>query len=142
MDLFFKVSGLAISFAGFLIIIYQLTHLDKSLKSSARGSIYDMASRIKEVFLERPHLRKYFFEGVEISPGDQHYDEVMAVADYYCLYLEQITTQKNNIDKSEQESWIKYAHDVYHGSPALQSYLEGKRDWYSSKFWVVMEKAG
>ena len=53
-----------------------------------------MASRIKEVFLTRPQLRKYFFGNVAIARSDIHFDEVMAIADYYCLYLEQIATQQ------------------------------------------------
>ncbi|WP_420598736.1 hypothetical protein [Neptuniibacter sp.] len=139
MDIFFKASGLVVSVAGFIVIIIQLTNLDRSLKSSARGSIYDMASRIKEVFLSKPHLRKYFFDGIEISPEEELYDEVMSVADYYCLYLEQITTQKENIDNEERDSWLKYAHDIYHNSPVLREYLKDKRDWYSKKFWLVLE---
>lgn len=139
MDLFFKTASLIISLAGFIIIILQLTNLDKNLKSSARGSIYDMSSRIKEVFLTKPHLRKYFFEGVDISSNDPLYDEVMAVADYYCLYLEQITTQKDNIAKEERSSWLRYAHDIYHQSPVIQQYLKDKKNWYSSRFWRVVE---
>ncbi len=139
MQVAIEVSGLIISFAGFLVVIIQLFKLDKSLRSSARGSIYDMASRIKEVFLSKPHLREYFFEGVAISRDHEHYSEAVAVADYYCLYLEQITTQKTNLDKSERDSWLKYAHDIYHSSPILKEYLEDKKEWYSRKFWDVIE---
>jgi hypothetical protein len=133
------VLGVTISLGGFLLVVVQLFKLDKSMKSSARGSIYDMASRIKEVFLSKPHLRPYFFEGEPISQGDANYQEAVAVADYYCLYLEQITTQKNSIDETERASWLKYAHDIYHDSPLLQEFLKDKRKWYSQKFWEVLE---
>ena len=76
---------------------------------------------------------------MEISPEDALYDEVMSVADYYCLYLEQITTQKENIGQEERASWMKYAHDIYHNSPVLRDYLKDKRHWYSNKFWEVIE---
>lgn len=139
MELLFKISGLVISIAGFVIVIFQLANLDQSLKSSARGSIYDMASRIKEVFLAKPYLRKYFHDGVGISREDSLYDEVVAMADYFCLYLEQITTQKANIDEEERQSWLKYAHDIYHNSPVIQEYIKDKGDWYSKKFWSVIK---
>lgn len=132
------VIGTALSIAGFIAVIIQLVKVDHSLKCTARGNIYDMASRIKEVFLNKPHLRPYFFDGEEISSAHPHYNEALSVADYYCLYLEQITTQKDNIDDSERRSWLKYAHDIYHGSPIIQMYLKDKEDWYSHKFWDVI----
>lgn len=140
VSLMLDVFGLLISIAGIVFIILQLKSVNKSLKSTARGSIYDMASRIKEVFLSKPHLRKYFFDGEVINKDDENYSEVLAVADYYCLYLEQITTQKRNIDKSERESWMKYAHDVYVNSPVLKDFLKDKREWYSEKLWRVLDE--
>lgn len=133
------IFGLIISVAGFLVVIIQLFKLDKSLKSSARGNIYDMASRIKEVFLAKPYLRQYFFEGEEITKTQEHYYEAISVADYYCLYLEQIATEKNNIDKTERDSWLKYAHGIYHNSPIIKEYLKDKKKCYSTKFWEVIE---
>jgi hypothetical protein len=126
---------------GFIAVIIQLHGMDRDLKSGARGSIYDMASRIKEVFLAKPHLRKYFSEGISIDSGHEHYEEVIAIADYYCLYLEQITTQQSNIDERERAAWLKYAHDIYWGSPAIQTYLTGKEKWYSGTFWNVINSA-
>jgi len=138
IDVITDICGLIISFAGFLVVIIQLFRVDKSLKSSARGSIFDMSSRIKEIFLSKPYLRQYFFDGKAITIDHEHYQEALAVADYYCLYLEQITTQKSNIDKVERDSWLKYVHDIYHDSPIIKEYLKDKREWYSPKFWEVI----
>ncbi len=124
---------------GFLAVIWQLRQLDKDLKSNTRTSIYDMAARIKDVFLSRPHLRPYFFEGVAIDDKDKDYEEALAVADYFCLYLEQISTQRETIAKQDRDAWCRYAHDIYQNSPIIQAYLEDKREWYSRPFWQVME---
>ena len=133
-----SIASSCVAIFGFIAVIIQLNGMDRDLKSGARGSIYDMASRIKEVFLAKPHLRKYFSDGISIDSKHEHYEEVIAIADYYCLYLEQITTQQSNIDERERAAWLKYAHDVYWGSPAIQHYLTGKEEWYSEAFWSVI----
>lgn len=124
---------------GFVAVLWQLRQLDKDLKSNTRTSIYDMAARIKEVFLDRPHLRPYFFDGAAIGQEDEHFSEAMAVADYFCLYLEQIATQRATIAKQDRAAWCKYAHDIYKNSPIIQFYLSDKKQWYSASFWEVME---
>lgn len=133
-----SVAGAAIAALGFAAILYQLRQLDQDMKSNTRTSIYDMAARIKEVFLNRPHLRPYFFDGQAISPDNAHYGEALAVADYYCLYLEQITTQQATIADSDRTAWCKYAYDIYHNSPIIKAYLSDKKQWYSEPFWKVM----
>lgn len=138
IKLILEIIGAMVSVAGFIVIIIQLFRVDKSLKSSARGSIYDMASRIKEVFIEKPHLRPYFFENVEIGKNSEHYPEVLAITDYYCLYLEQISTQQHNIDKSERDSWRRYVQAIYNNSPIIKEYLMDKQKWYSPKFWDII----
>ncbi len=133
-----SVVGIAIAALGFGAVLFQLRQLDQNIKGNTRTSIYDMAARIKEVFLVRPHLRPYFFEGRDISPEHEHYAEALAAADYYCLYLEQITTQKATIADSDRRAWCQYAHDIYHNSPVIQGYLADKQSWYSDPFWKVM----
>ena len=120
-------------------MIAQLRQVERILRSGARGSIYDMASRINEAFLAHPELRPYFFDGKKISPESKDYARAVAVADYYCLYLEQITTQGENVSASSRKSWYKYAADIYSNSPLLKAYLKGKRSWYAPVFWEVVE---
>jgi hypothetical protein len=133
-----SIVGVFIAALGFFAVLLQLRQLDKDIKSNTRTSIYDMAARIKEVFLDRPHLRPYFFEGAEIPPDNAHYAEAVAVADYFCLYLEQITTQKSTIAASDRAAWCQYAHDTYNKSPIIKAYLADKKQWYSVPFWKVM----
>ncbi|WP_372719647.1 hypothetical protein [Immundisolibacter sp.] len=133
-----SAAGALIAIFGFAAVLWQLRQLDKDIKGNTRTSIYDMAARIKEVFLLRPHLRPYFFDGAEIVADDKHYPEALAVADYFCLYLEQITTQKSTIAECDRMAWCQYAHDIYHNSPIIRAYLAGKKQWYSEPFWNVM----
>lgn len=131
--------GVLVATVGFVAIIIQLRQVERGLRSSARGSIYDMAARVKELFLRHPDLRPYFLEGETLSPEDRRHPLALAVADYYCLYLEQIATQAENIAPSGRESWYRYASDIYSRSPILRDYLADKRSWYAPEFWAVVE---
>lgn len=133
------VVGVVIAIVGFAAVILQLRQVERGLRSSARGSIYDMGSRMKEVFMAHPNMRSYFFDGQEIDKEHDDYEVAIAIADYFCLYLEQITTQGESISTHSRNSWYRYARDVYSNSPLLQTYLEDKRDWYAPKFWDVVE---
>jgi hypothetical protein len=136
------VAGVVVASIGFVAIIVQLRQVERGLRSSARGSIYDMAARIKELFIEHPNLRPYFLDGKPISPSDESYSLALAVADYYCLYLEQIATQGENIAPSGRQSWYQYAADVYARSPVLRDYLRDKAAWYAPEFWAIVLRDG
>lgn len=130
-----------VAVVGVFIIVMQLKNLDQDVKGNTRTGIYEMAARIKEAFLERPHIRPYFFDGAEISADDEHYAEAMAMADYFCLYLEVISTQQSTVAACDRKAWCRYAHDLYQRSPLIRGYLadKDKKQWYSKPFWDVLE---
>lgn len=134
------IAGVIVALLGFLAILYQFRQLDLDLKSNTRGSIYEMAATVKQVFIDHPELMPYFFEDKEISKSDDQYQRVIAVADLYCLYLEQIATQSESISAENRLSWLKYAAGIYRGSFVIRSYLNDKRDWYSKEFWDAVEE--
>lgn len=121
----------AVAVIGFGAVIYQLGLVERSLRSTTRSSIYDLASTVKQTIIENPHLSPYFYNSKEISPNDNNYDNVMAMADLFCLYLEKIATQSEAIDKDNREAWAIYIKDVYDQCPSIQHYLKGKENWYS-----------
>ncbi|MGR9115714.1 MAG: hypothetical protein ACU85E_08105 [Gammaproteobacteria bacterium] len=124
---------------GFIGLIVQLKKLECDLQVAARGSIYDMAARLKEIFVDNPEMRKYFFDGVSISEDAEHYPKAIAIADYFCLYLEQISTQSANIAPEHRESWLFYAAAIDHNSSIIKNYLSDKRFWYAPDFWDTVE---
>src|SRR5690606_28756965 len=103
---------------GVVGLILQLRGVERDLRSAARGHIYDMAARLKEVFAADPDMRRYFFDGETLPADSALLPKAIAVADYYyCLYLEQITTQSRNIAPEHRKSWLTYASAIYHRSP-------------------------
>lgn len=133
------IIGVIVALVGFIALVYQLRQVERGLQSSARGSIYDMAARLKEVFLRHPELRPLFFNGEPVGPEDERYGLAIAVADYYALYLEQIITQGEALQPSIRQSWYDYTEGIYAKSPILRHYLSDKRSWYTEAFWETVE---
>jgi len=127
-----------VAVVGFGAVVYQLSQVERSVRSATRSSIYDMAARVKQNIIDDPELRPYFHESKEIKPGDNNYGKVMAVADLFCLYLEKIATQGEGISERNRKAWGEYVRGVYKTCPAIQLHLKGKNNWYSDEFWEII----
>jgi hypothetical protein len=125
---------------GFAAVVYQLRQVERSVRSATRWSIYDMAGRIKQNFIDNPELKPYFDENKEITAEDGDYLKVMAMADYYCLYLEKITTQAEGLSEANVNAWNEYIRGRYSNSYVIRKHLEGKEQWYSKEFWAVINQ--
>lgn len=132
------VVGALVGLVGFAAVVYQLRQVERGLRGAGRSSIYDMAARLKQVFVDDPELRPYFFDGRELEESDPKYGKVVAAADFYCLYLEQIATQSGVIGSENRKQWLAYAAGIYARSPVLRNYLADKQSWYSPAFWRAM----
>jgi hypothetical protein len=123
-------------------VVYQLSQVERSVRSATRWSIYDLAARVKQNIIDNPEVRPYFHEAKEITAEDKNYEKVMAVADLFCLYLEKIATQGEGISEENRNAWGYYVRGVYQNCPAIQLHLKGKESWYSEEFWkVIKDKA-
>lgn len=131
-------TGVAV--VGFGAVIYQLSQVERSVRSATRWSIYDLAARVKQNIIDNPELRPYFHDSKEITVEDPNYDKVMAVADLFCLYLEKIATQAEGISEENQAAWGEYVQSVYDSCPAIREHLKGKNSWYSKEFWGIIER--
>ncbi len=130
-------TGVAV--VGFGAVIYQFSQVERSVRNAARWSIYDLAARVKQNIIDCPEVRPYFHESKPITDDDKNYDKVMAIADLFCLYLEQIATQSEGISKENKKAWGVYAQGVYESCPAIQLHLKGKEGWYSEEFWEIIK---
>jgi hypothetical protein len=128
----------AVAVVGVGLVVWELHEVKRGLRSTARGSIYDTAARVKDVFISKPSLRPYFFEEAPMPDDPATLREVMAVADLYCLYLEQIATHRKVITSRNRTSWERYVRAVVHSSPAVRAHLEGKEAQYAPEFWEVV----
>lgn len=129
-------TGVAV--VGFGAVVYQLSQVERSVRSATRWSIYDIASRVKQSIIDNPEVRPYFHDSREITAEDENYDKVMAIADLFCLYLEKIATQGEGISDNNRKAWGEYVRGVYESCPVIRMHLKGKEHWYSVEFWKVI----
>lgn len=128
----------AVAVIGFGAVIFQLGQVEKSMRSSARASIYDLAARVKQNIVDNPELRAYFYDAKAVGPEDPNFDKVMAMADFFCLYLEKIATQSEAVSTENKSAWEEYIQDVYANCPAIQLHVQGREDWYSEEFRAIV----
>ena len=123
---------------GFGAVVYQLSQVERSVRSATRSNIYDLAARVKQNIIDNPELRPYFHESKKITANDKNYDKVMAVADLFCLYLENIATQGEGVSKENRRAWGEYIRDKYESCPAIKMHLKSNESSYSEEFWKIL----
>lgn len=127
------LSNLVMAFAaviGFWCVVRQIRQVDNGLRDGARASIYQLASDLKAVLVEHPEYRAVLFHGEPAGEGiDPH--RLEAIVDFYCLYLEQIATQRNLIEPHHRDGWMRYVASVVRRSGHIAAYLEANRSHYS-----------
>ena len=69
-----------VGIVGFIFVWEQIRNLRLELQCEANGKIYAEHTEIMKIFVDKPHLRKYFFENTEIEPDSADYDAVHAAA--------------------------------------------------------------
>ena len=113
-------------------------------KASMKSSMYEIMNvqtlEIDKIFLERPHLRPYFYDSKDPSKirDEKTLHEVMIVAEYQLDFFDLVMTQLDYIptDEDSQEdkaNWKKYFEDSFAKSPALCKRIGDNPDWYMKR---------
>jgi hypothetical protein len=80
--------------------------------------------------IKKHALEAYFYEGKALQQDDENYENVIAVAKDYCLYLSCVLGQK--VSEETQKSNEAFVKRTYDNSPAIQMCIEGRKV-YSGK---------
>lgn len=114
------------------VLIYQTVLLRRSLDVGSNSSTGQRQLEVDKLWVENPHLLKYFFNNVNISPTHQDYDAALALALLLANFYNTFLLQK---DKFQQiypvESWIGYITDYLSTSPILRDHVEEYQRWYT-----------
>ena len=86
-----SLAGLILAIVGLPILILQIRAIQRSIRSGAHAAIYAQAADFRSHLVDHPHLRKYFFDGVEIEPDHPEYDRVVTIAELFLNEIEHIT---------------------------------------------------
>lgn len=112
----------------------------------AKSEIYFTVDRILYKLLEFPHLRKYFYEGVECPEdpveGDPEIrDQVLTFAELFCDALETGFDTYRSVDPAAdfRSPMDTYANDIYKGSPAIRHLVQARPGWWPNlETWVEL----
>lgn len=126
------LAGLVLQAGGLVIIIYQLSRLNLSIRVSAQSAVYQQAADARSYLVDYPELRKYFFDGEKIEPGSEHYERAKTIAELFLNYLEHLILQQETLRKTDWTSWREFVLKTVSMSPVMQEILAERRDFYSS----------
>ncbi|MGW3624369.1 hypothetical protein [Streptomyces sp. NPDC000880] len=127
------IGGGTVSLIGLVAVVVQLRHLVENLRSSARRATYDIGIRLKDVFIEYPHLRPYFFDNLRAPADHPESGRIASIAELYCIYMQEIATQSGNVSSANRTSWLSLLKSIHSSSPAVRAQLEDHFDWYSEE---------
>jgi hypothetical protein len=127
-------AGLLLALVGLPILIVQLRELQRSVRGGAHAAIYAQASEFRAHLVEHPRLRKYLFDGAEITPDHpdgEEYDRVLSLAELYLNYLEHVTVMADSFGKGNRPVLDRFVTSALAASPVMRRRLSEQRDFYS-----------
>jgi hypothetical protein len=116
----------------------------------AKSEIYSTVDRILYKFLEFPHLRKYFYEGVAIpgnglsESGDEIRDQVLTFAELFSDAIESGLDTYRSVDPASdfRSPMDTYAQDIVAGSPAIRYLVQTHPGWWPNlEMWINSRNA-
>jgi hypothetical protein len=145
-DLTYKLWSLCISFCGFVLVLLSLQannrqisnnaaqseRMAKSIRLALDATVVDQVTKLDEVFMRRPQMVPYFYDGKAISEGDENYAEVSATAlmvlDVFDLLVGQNRRHKELWETPE--AWDAWMIDVFATSPVMRDTIARYPTWY------------
>jgi len=104
---------------------------EKALLSGIYQAVTDNMLDIDHLFIDRPHLRKYFYDNEPVPEDETARDQVLAVAELFTDFVDNHNTQSMHLPNTLIEPWTTYFQSMMCTSPALQNYWRRYGSWYS-----------
>jgi hypothetical protein len=122
------------------LLTNQTELLTQSAQCDTYASITTNLTMTKQIFIEYPFLRPYFYDGLDISEDNDKYHRAEGVAEHLLDFFDGVLQLNEKGQLWPQHLWANYIKDSFRNSPILRDYLEKTKDWYSSKLLSHMEK--
>ncbi len=97
---------------------------------------------IDELFIDYPHLRKYFYDGETIDPAHVDYDKVVSIAYYLLDYFASMLIHQREFEKLVIKDWWEdWVKESFKTSPILCQCLIQRKAWYLDELHQIMKKS-
>jgi hypothetical protein len=132
---------------GTLILLWRQTrHNAEAVEMSAFSSAASRAMEVGKLFVDKPYLRKYFYDGEPVPKTPQEYDEVKAAAIVMLDFFADILIYSRQYPNLYPEApWRNYVEDMFFFSPMLREVLtqleRTNRKWYVDELYDFKSKA-
>jgi hypothetical protein len=93
--------------------------------------MYAQGASFRAHLVAYPHLRKYFFDGVEISPDHEDYDRVVTIAELFLNHLEHIAVMADSFGQENRQSLERFCRNAFVNAPILERRLAENPAAYS-----------
>lgn len=146
----YELLSLIISAAGFIAVIITLYLLNRQTRMSARELRENLLIPLKtqqleldKLFVEHPHIRKYFYNGENIDEDKKdEYAQVAAVAEYILDHLAAVISHTTAEGQPLTSTiWREYMKDCFANSPVLWATLERYDRWYPRELLNIKAEA-
>jgi hypothetical protein len=108
----FELLYLVISLGGLITVIFSLRAVfnqTKIIATTLKASLSDTGDekmfKINEIFIDKPQLRQYFYDGKSINPTDTDYDTVVSIAFYMLDFFAGVLIQKKEFGGNVPSDW-------------------------------------
>jgi hypothetical protein len=126
-----SLAGLAVTVVGIPFLILQIRDLQRSVRSGAHASMYAQGADFRAHLVAYPHLRKYFFDGVDVDPDNEEHDRILTIAELFLNHLEHIAVMIDSFGHENREALERFVRTALDRSPIMQRRLTENRVAYS-----------
>jgi hypothetical protein len=113
------------------ILIWQTKVQTEALQLEATSAIYSGILDLDKIFLEKPELRPYFYEGVVIEPTAVNYDKVLSIAEYKLDLFDLFWQHSDHLrERQDWVAWKNWISESFAKSPIMCTHLNTIQDMY------------
>ncbi len=99
----------------------QVEEAAAAVASTAWGTVHSHQLEVNKQFIERPHLRPYFFSCVDIDETHKDYKEAISLADLHLDFFDSYLGQEKHLpaDVSSKHHWHNFIRGTFASSPLM-----------------------
>jgi hypothetical protein len=137
----FELLTTIISVLGFAAVIWTIESGKKALTTNSYLQVYGWTYDIDKIFIEKPQLRHYFYEGDSILPNDSNYQQVEAIAEFMLDNFDAVLNNEDYFKKDleAKKAWVNYIRCSFHSSPILRTEFKNNLSSYRKELEDVYE---
>jgi hypothetical protein len=127
-----QYASLSIAIIGFAAVLYSINANTRSLRANVQNSIGNHVLNLDKIFVDKPELLPYFYDGKVPDPSDKNYLQLVAVTQSFADTMDVLSDQviRFRDEWENPEAWDIWLDDCLRKSPIRVKYLRDHRGWY------------